>query len=58
MVFNLKPTEMRWIKAQNKAGYTVTLVACGWAGAVMKKVIGVRKSKMGTDQQKDGQSGV
>ena len=25
----------------NKAGYTATLVACGWAGAVMEKVTGV-----------------
>ena len=24
----------------NKAGYTATLVACGWAGAVMEKVTG------------------
>ena len=24
---------------QNKVGYTATLVACGWAGAVMEKVI-------------------
>ena len=23
-------------KEKNKAGYTATLVACGWAGAVMK----------------------
>ena len=23
---------------KNKAGYTATLVACGWAGAVLKKV--------------------
>ena len=22
----------------NKAGYTATLVACGWAGAVLKEV--------------------
>ena len=22
----------------NKAGYTATVVACGWAGAVLKKV--------------------
>ena len=26
-----------YLKA-NKAGYTATLVACGWAGAVLKKV--------------------
>ena len=25
----------------NKAGYTATLVACGWAGAVLEKVIRV-----------------
>ena len=24
----------------NKAGYTATLVACGWAGAVIEKVTG------------------
>ena len=24
--------------SRNKAGYTATLVACGWAGAVLKKV--------------------
>ena len=58
MFFNLTPTKMRWINDQEKAGYTITLVACGWAGAVMKKVTGVQKSKMGTDQQTDGQSGV
>ena len=23
---------------ENKAGYTATLVACGWAGAVLEKV--------------------
>ena len=25
-------------KKRNKAGYTATLVACGWAGAVPEKV--------------------
>ena len=25
------------MKEKNKAGYTATQVACGWAGAVMKK---------------------
>ena len=25
-------------KKQNKAGYTATQVACGWAGAVLEKV--------------------
>ena len=25
---------------RNKAGYTATLVACGWAGAVIEKVTG------------------
>ena len=24
--------------SKNKAGYTATLVACGWAGAVLEKV--------------------
>ena len=28
------------ISVKNKAGYTATLVACGWAGAVMEKVTG------------------
>ena len=27
-------------KKKNMAGYTATLVACGWAGAVMEKVTG------------------
>ena len=27
-------------KKENKAGYTATLVACGWAGAVQEKVTG------------------
>ena len=35
-------TEMSWVKRdcveRNKAGYTATLVACGWAGAVLEKV--------------------
>ena len=47
----------------NKAGYTATLVACGWVGAVLVKVTGVsgqepyvqkaqkrQKSKKGTDR--------
>ena len=47
----------------NKAGYTATLVACGWAGAVLEKVTRAfgqelysqkaqkrRKSKKGTDK--------
>ena len=25
---------------ENKAGYTATLVACGWAGGVLEKVTG------------------
>ena len=50
-------------RGKNKAGYTATLVACGWAGAVLEKVTGSsgqelyaqkaqkrRKSKKGTDQ--------
>ena len=48
---------------RNKAGYTATLVACGWAGAVLEKVIKAsgqepyaqkaqkrRKSQKGTDR--------
>ena len=27
-------------ESENKAGYTATLVACGWAGAVVEKVTG------------------
>ena len=26
------------VKSNDKAGYTATLVACGWAGAVLEKV--------------------
>ena len=50
----------------NKAGYTATLVACGWAGAVLEKVTRAsgqepyaqkgqkrRKSKKGTDRPTD-----
>ena len=50
----------------NKAGYTATLVACGWAGAVLERVTGAtgwepyaqkaqkrQKSKKGTDQPTD-----
>ena len=35
----------------DKARYTATLVACGWAGAVMENIT---KSKMGTDRPTDG----
>ena len=55
----------------NKAGYTATLVACGWAGAVLEKVRSselttlknAEKVKWGptdrlTDRPTDGQSGV
>ena len=50
---------------KNKAGYTATLVACGWAGAVFEllKHLGkcseakdsknMKKSKMGTDRPTD-----
>ena len=50
----------------NKAGYTATLVACGWAGAVLEKVTRAswqepyaqkaqkrQKSEKGTDQPTD-----
>ena len=53
---------MHTTKKRNKAGYTATLVACGWAGAVLEKVTRAsgqepyaqkakkrRKSKKGTD---------
>ena len=33
-------------KEGNKAGYTVTLVACRWAGAVMEKVYGAFGQEM------------
>ena len=52
---------------ENKAGYMATLVACGWAGAVIEKVTGAfgqdqraqksqkrQKSKNGTDGTTDG----
>ena len=55
----------------NKAGYTATLVACVWAGAVVEKVTRAsgqelyaqkakkcRKSTKGTDQPTDQHSGV
>ena len=60
-----------WRKAEvgiseNKAGYTATLVACGWAGAVLEKVTRAsgqepyaqkahkrRKSKKGTNRPTD-----
>ena len=55
----------------NKAGFTATQVACGWAEAVMEKVTRAfrqeqqaqkaqkrQKSKMETDRSTDGQSGV
>ena len=51
---------------KNKAGYTATLVACGWAGAVLEKVTWAsgqelyaqkakkcRKSKKGTNRPMD-----
>ena len=51
------------IVKKNKAGYTATLVACGWAGAVLEKVTWASgqepyaqkaqkrgKSKKGTDR--------
>ena len=53
-------------KITNKAGYTATLVACGWAGALLGKVTMAtgqelyapkaqkyRKSKKGTDRPTD-----
>ena len=52
--------------SENKAGYTATLFACGWAGAVLEKVTGAsgqepytqkakkrQKSKKGTDRPTD-----
>ena len=34
-----KNRQMRFIDSpKNKAGYTSTLVACGWAGSVLQKV--------------------
>ena len=35
-----RPTDRLTSHSCNKAGYTATLVACGWAGAVMEKVTG------------------
>ena len=31
-------TKTKTMTKKNKAGYTATLVACGWAGAVLEKV--------------------
>ena len=58
-------------KAKNKAGYTATLVACGWAGAVFeflerfgkcseaKDHKNIKKVKWGpTNRPTDGHSGV
>ena len=58
--------DKRYTDKLNKAGYTATLVACGWAGAVIEKVTGAfgqeqwaqnaqkcRKSKKGTDRPTD-----
>ena len=39
------------VSYKNKAGYTATLVACGWAGAVLKKV--TRESGKEPHAQKD-----
>ena len=59
---------MKESKNKNKAGYTATLVAYGWAGAVSEflKHLGkcseakdrknIKKSEMGTDRPTDGQS--
>ena len=61
----IKRSSVHWnVRAfgKNKAGYTATLVACGWAGAVFEllKHLGkcseakdrknIKKSKMGTDR--------
>ena len=49
-------TEMHLSK-KNKAGYTATLVACGWAGAMLEKV--AERVKRGpTDGRTDRYSGV
>ena len=57
---------MRTGPKRNKAGYTATLVACGWAGAVLEKVTrasgrsrmlkklkNAEKVKKGTDRPTD-----
>ena len=33
-----EPTDQKVVHSTNKAGYTATLVACGWAGALLEKV--------------------
>ena len=43
---------MNFSHCKNKAGYTATLVACGWAGAAKKA-----KRDGPTDRPTDGQSG-
>ena len=68
--FDMKKQEVEDLKIK-KVGYTATLVACGWAGAVLEKVTRVsgqepyaqkaqkrRKSKKGTNRPTDRHSGV
>ena len=63
---HLSDSEYHPLLTKNKAGYTATLVACGWAGAVLEKVTRAsgqepyaqkaqkrRKSKKGTDRPTD-----
>ena len=58
-----KITKKERVRKKNKAGYTATLVACGWAGALLEKVTKAsgqepyaqkaqnhQKSKNGTDR--------
>ena len=37
---------------KNKAGHTVTLVGCGWAGAVLEKVTGSSGQELYTQKAK------
>ena len=40
---------------KNKAGYTATLVACGWAGAVLEKVTRASGQELYAQQVAQGQ---
>ena len=68
---NNQQENIRTRRRVNEAGYTATLVACGWAGAVLEKVNRAsgqkpyaqkaqkrQKSKKGTNQPTDRHSGV
>ena len=47
------PLEYKTALLENKAGYTATPVACGWAGAVVEKFT---RDRPNPDQPTDGQN--